>query len=151
MCCSVTCTICCISITYLPSDENQLAARVHVHTLQHTAAHCNTLHNTAAHCNTLQHSRRHDVTGPTATHCITLQHTATHCVMPHVCEEAIHCNTLHYTALQCTTLQHTASCHMYVKEPFSFEQQGVAVCCSVLQCAAVFCSVLQCVAVCTVK
>ena len=82
------------------------------------------LQHTATHCNTLQH---------TATHCNTLQHTATHCNTSKSSGE------LPYSGGhgRPRNRRHLAYVRFF---------QGVAVCCSVLQCVAVCCRVLQCVA-----
>jgi len=70
-----------------------------------------------------------------------MQHSATH--------ESYHKTACRaHTATHCNTLQHTSHVTQTACRAPTFQWHGIAVCCSVLQCAAVCCSVLQCTAVC---
>jgi len=58
----------------------------------------------------------------------------------HVCGDDGHGNTLQHTATYCNTLQHIATCAEMTDTVVALHtcvEQGVAVCCSVLQCVAV--------------
>jgi len=108
----------------------------HCNTLQHNTKHYNALQCIATHCNALQHAatRCHAGCGAgvqlyssvdTATHCNTLRRTATHGGCGPRGVEICCPDTLHYTAIHCTALQHAAA-H-----------------CNTLHCTAIHCTALQ--------
>jgi len=98
-------------------DETETYSKQYSHcnTLQHSATHCNILQHTATHYNALQHP---------ATHCNKLQQTATRCNL----------DSPRLVFSKKVSMIRASMIPLVLPYLYCSALQGVAVCCSVLQC-----------------